>query len=178
MDATRRHPDPSVSPTVVFVEGESDAVAVRTLAARLGMEPPHVVPVGGSKGAGRAAADFAGNRLLGLVDANERADFERVIDTVFVCEHDLEAEFIRALGVQGVLGLIELNGEGDSFRRLQTQPFQRGRTPEQQLARFFGGRSGNKLRYATLMADAVPLERIPPPIAALLEALAHPPASE
>ncbi|WP_275444946.1 MULTISPECIES: hypothetical protein [Microbacterium] len=32
------------------------------------------------------------------------------------------------------------------------------------------GRSGNKLRYARLMADAVELTRMPPPLRALLDA--------
>jgi hypothetical protein len=156
---------------VVLVEGESDAIAVRVLAERLRMPEPQVVPVGGSKGARRAAERFAGIRLVGLVDANERADFERVLETVFVCDPDLEAEFVRALGPDGVLGVIERNGELESFRRLQAQPFQRARTIDQQLARFFGGRSGNKARYARLMAEAVPLDDVPAPLAALLGAL-------
>ena len=154
--------------TVVIVEGESDRAALQALGARLGLAMPPVVPVGGSKGARRAAEQYAGVRVLGLVDSGERADFERFFDTVFVCDPDLEAELVRALGIPAVHGLIAAQGEEASFRRLQRQPAQRGRTPEQQLARFFGGRSGNKLRYAVLMADALPLERIPAPIAALL----------
>lgn len=157
--------------TVVLVEGSSDAVAVTTLAARLGLSPPQVRPVGGSKGARRAALELTGHRLIGLVDAAERRDFERVLETVFVCDPDLESEFVRALGVEGVEAVIAAEGELGSFRRLQQQPFQRARTPEQQLARFFGGRSGNKPRYAALLAAAVPLDRIPPPLAALLDAL-------
>lgn len=157
--------------TTVLVEGASDAVAVRTLAVRLGMAPPLVLPVGGSKGARRAVAELAGRRVIGLVDAAERRDFERVIDTVFVCDPDLEAEFVRALGVDGVEAVIAGNQELESFRRLQRQPFQRTRSPEQQLARFFGGRSGNKVRYARLLAEAVPLRRIPKPLAGLLQAI-------
>lgn len=159
--------------TMVLVEGESDRVAVEVLAARLGLDVPRVLAVGGSKGARRAAAEAGDERLLGLVDAAERADFERVLPEVFVCDPDLEAEFIRALDVTGVEAVIAAEGELESFAALQRQPFQRGRTPEQQLSRFFGGRSGNKVRYARLMAEAVPLDRIPPPLAALLAALAH-----
>jgi hypothetical protein len=155
---------------VIVVEGESDRAAVETLGARLGLAMPLVMAVGGSKGARRAAEDLAGARLLGLVDAAERRDFERVLDAVFVCEPDLEGEFVRALGVDGVEAMIAQQGELESFRRLQQQPAQRERTPEQQLARFFGGRSGNKRRYAELLASALPLERIPPPIAQLLSA--------
>lgn len=162
---------------VVLVEGESDAIAVTTLAARLGMPAPRVLPVGGSKGARRAAESLAlagrGERLIGLVDAAERRDFERVLDTVFVCDPDLEAELVRALGVDGVEAVIAQQGALASFRRLQHQPFQRNRTPEQQLARFFGGRSGYKPRYARLLTEAMPLDRIPAPLAGLLAALRH-----
>jgi len=156
--------------TIIVVEGESDRAALETLADRLGLGMPHVMAVGGSKGAARAVAEFPGERLLGLVDAAERGDFERVLDSVFVCEPDLEGELVRALGIEGVEAVIAEQGELESFRRLQRQPAQRGRAAEQQLARFFGGRSGNKRRYAELLASALPLERIPPPIAHLLTA--------
>jgi len=160
-----------VRPVVVLVEGESDRVALETLAARMGIGMPAVRVVGGSKGARRAALASAGERLIGLVDVGERADFERVLDTVFVCDPDLEGEFVHVLGVAGVEAVIAAQGELGSFRSLQQQPFQRGRPPEAQLARFFGGRSGNKARYARLLAEAVPLDRVPPPLAALLAAL-------
>ncbi len=156
--------------TIVLVEGESDRIAIETLAARLGLPAPTVLAVGGSKGARGAAGALPGERLIGLVDAAERRDFERVLDTVFVCDPDLEAEFVRALGVDGVLAVIAEQGELESFRRLQGQPFQRSRTPEQQLSRFFGGRSGNKAKYAKALAAAVPLDRVPAPLTALLAA--------
>jgi hypothetical protein len=156
---------------IVLVEGESDRVAIETLAARLGGPAPKVLAVGGSKGARGASGALPGERLIGLVDANERADFERVLPEVYVCDPDLEGELVRALGVDGVLAVIDDAGELESFHKLQHQPFQRSRTTEQQLARFFGGRSGNKAKYARLMARAVPLDRIPPPLAALLEAV-------
>jgi hypothetical protein len=157
--------------TLIIVEGESDRAAVEILGARLGLALPEVRSVGGSKGARRAVASLPGVRLIGLVDRPERRDFERFLDAVYVCDPDLEGEFVRALGVAAVLSLIDDEGERVSFRRLQHQPAQRARTLEQQLSRFFGGRSGNKLRYARLMAEALPLERIPPPIDALLNAV-------
>ncbi|MBW9109522.1 ATP-dependent endonuclease [Microbacterium trichothecenolyticum] len=157
--------------SVVLVEGESDRIALETLAARMGTRMPRIRVVGGSKGARRVAAELAGEHLIGLVDVGERRDFERVLDTVFVCDPDLEAEFVRALGVEGVEAVIAEQGELDSFRSLQRQPFQRDRPVEAQLARFFGGRSGNKARYARLLAAAVPLDRVPPPLAALLASL-------
>jgi len=157
--------------TIVLVEGVSDAIAVQVLTERLGIAPPRVHPVGGSKGARRFARDFPGTRLIGLVDAAERRDFERVLDCVFVCDPDLESEFVSALGTDSVEAVIAHQGELESFRRLQRQPYQRTRSVEQQLARFFGGRSGNKLRYARLLAQAVPLDRIPAPLAGLLAAI-------
>lgn len=157
--------------TVVLVEGESDRIALETLATRMGIRMPEVRVVGGSKGARRAAGQLVGVPLVGLVDVGERRDFERVLDTVFVCDPDLEAEFVRALGVAGVEAVIAEQGELESFRSLQRQPFQRERPVDAQLARFFGGRSGHKARYARLLAEAVPLDRVPPPLAALLAAL-------
>lgn len=157
--------------TVILVEGESDRIALATLAARMDVPLPEVLAVGGSKGVGRAVASLAGERILGLVDAGERTDFERFLTEVHVCDPDLEAELVRALGVDGVERVIEGQGELASFRRLQGQPAQRGRPSEAQLARFFGGRSGNKARYAQLLAAAIPLDAIPPPIAALFASL-------
>lgn len=155
----------------MLVEGPSDAVAVRVLAQRLGVPVPLVHPVGGSKGVGRFAREYAGARLIGLVDAAERRDFERVLDRVFVCDPDLESELVRSLGTGGVEAVVARQGELESFRRLQRQPFQRARSLDQQLTRFFGGRSGNKARYARLLAEAIPLDRMPAPLAELLAAV-------
>jgi hypothetical protein len=113
--------------TVVLVEGASDAVAVETLARRMRMRPPRIVVVGGSKGARRAAAELPEEHLLGLVDHAERADFAGVVDELFVCDPDLEAEFVRALGPDRVLALVIDQGEAHSFSVLQRQPAQRGR---------------------------------------------------
>jgi hypothetical protein len=56
---------------------------------------------------------------------------------------------------------------------LQRQPAQRGRPLEQQLMLFFAGRSGNKVRYARVLAAAVPRDRVPHPLAQLLAAVAR-----
>lgn len=155
---------------VVIVEGESDRVALEVLARRSGVQPPTIAVVGGAGGARRAVEGMPGQTVLGLVDANERIQFESVIEHVFVCDPDLEGELIRALGIPAVEAVIESQGELESFRRLQRQPAQRGRSVEAHLARFFGGRSGNKLRYARLLAEAVSVDRIPEPLAALIRA--------
>lgn len=157
--------------TVILVEGDSDAAALEVIARRLGIPSPRILAVGGSKGARRAVASLPGERVLGLVDAREHDDFARVIDEVFVCDPDLEAELVRALGTDAVVAVIAEQGELDSFRRLQRQPAQRPRSAEAQLARFFGGRSGNKARYARLLAEALPLDGIPAPLAGILAAV-------
>ncbi|MFH8252994.1 ATP-dependent endonuclease [Microbacterium sp. B2969] len=158
--------------TVVVVEGESDRIALEVLGARMRRRLPRIAIVNGAGGARRAVAELGGERIFGLVDANERAQFESVIEHVFVCDPDLEGELVRALGVDAVEALIAAQGELESFRRLQNQPAQRGKPKGAQLARFFGGRSGNKRRYAGLLAAAVPLDRVPEPLAALIRAAA------
>ena len=155
--------------TVILVEGESDRAAIEVLGARLGVPLPRILAVGGSQGVRRAVAELPGERLLGLVDAAERSHFEAHLAEVFVCDPDLEHEFIRALGVAGVEAVIESEGELESFRLLQRQPGLRGQPVEHQLLRFLGGRGGNKLRYARLLADAVPLYQVPRPLRELLE---------
>ena len=157
--------------TVILVEGESDRAALEVVVARLGAELPRILAVGGSLGVGRAVAELPGERLLGLVDAAERSHFEAYLAEVFVCDPDLESELIQALGVAGVEAVLESEHELESFRLLQRQPGLRESTPEHQLLRFIGGRSGNKLRFARLLARAVPLEKVPAPLAALISAV-------
>ena len=156
--------------TVILVEGESDRLALEVLGERMGASLPRIRSVGGAGGARRAAEQHRDELILGLVDVNERAQFDDVVTHVFVCDPDLEGELIRALTLVGVLGVIAEQGELESFRRLQQQPAQRTAPNESQLARYFGGRSGNKHRYAPLLAAAVPLERIPEPLRALIVA--------
>ncbi|KRB39030.1 hypothetical protein [Microbacterium sp. Root180] len=161
--------------TIIIVEGESDRIVLEVLSTRMGIALPRIVAIGGASGVRRAAAELRDESIVGLVDANERAYFERVIEHVFVCDPDLEGELVRALGYDAVEAVIAEQGELESFRRLQNQPAQRDRPVEAQLARFFGGRSGNKSRYAHLLACTVPLDRIPAPLAELIRAAATQP---
>ena len=89
----------------------------------------------------------------------------------FVCTADLEDELIRAIGAEQVEQLVEAHGEIASFRRLQRQPALRERTLHDQLRRLMSGRSGGKLRYARIMAEAVDLDRVPWPLDAVLAAV-------
>lgn len=174
--------------TTVLVEGESDRMAVEALAFRTGhdlaAERVTVVPMGGATSIihflDRYGPDGAGHRLLGLCDAGEARGIARALARAgigsgslaelgfHVCEADLEDELIRCLGVDAVLDVIAAEGELASFRILQRQPAQRERPITAQLRRFFGGRSGNKVRYARLLVDALPAGQAPPPLARIV----------
>ena len=105
-----------------------------------------------------------GVAVVGLCDANEAPFFHRVLEHVCVCEPDLEGELIRALGTAAVERIIDARGDLRSFRTLQKQPALRARPLEAQLARFLGGRAGNKERYARLFVEALELDRVPAPL--------------
>jgi hypothetical protein len=176
----------------VLVEGASDQRAVETLAVRrgrdLGGDGVAIVAMGGARSIGPNLARFgpAGLdvRLAGLCDAREELDIRRSLERAglgtdldrtgmeqlgfFVCEADLEDELIRALGVARVEQVIDREGELRSWRTLQQQPAQQGRTVEAQLRRFIGTRSGRKLRYAGLLVDALDLGHVPRPLDRLL----------
>ena len=96
---------------------------------------------------------------LGLGSAPTREAIEAL--GFFVCEADLEDELVRALGPSAVEGVIEAEGELASFRRFQGQPAQRGRSAPAHLRRFIGTRAGRKIRYGSLLVDALPLDRVP-----------------
>ena len=80
----------------------------------------------------------------------------------YACDADLEDELMRALGTAAVERVLDAEGELASFRRFQDQPAQRGRDLHAQLRRFLGTRAGRKVRYGTLLVDALELDRVPP----------------
>jgi hypothetical protein len=51
-----------------------------------------------------------------------------------------------------------------TLRTLQHQPARRGRSTQDQPRRFMSGRSGNKHRYARLLAGAMDLNPVPRPL--------------
>lgn len=181
---------------VLLVEGESDRVAVETVSARAGLhlvaDGVRVVPMGGATNVGHYVNRLAGAKDLligGLYDAGEERFFRRALDRAgikpadstealaangfFRCVKDLEDEFIRALGPDAVLNVIDAQGELGSFRTLQNQPALRDAPIEHQLRRFFGGRSGNKARYIRLLGETIAIEHVPPPLARLLVLVAR-----
>jgi hypothetical protein len=170
----------------VLVEGWSDQAAVQTLAQRRGWnlqaEGVAVLPIGGVTNTGKFVLALGprglGIRLAGLVDAGEERYIHRGLEQVglganldraatealgfFVCDADLEDELIRASGVAAVEGVLDAQDELASFRRFQNQPDQRGRDTHAQLRRFMGTRAGRKIRYGSLLVEAIAdLERVP-----------------
>jgi hypothetical protein len=177
---------------VVLVEGVSDQFALEALAERRGRdlhaEGVAVVPIGGA-GNVRGFLDLFGPqgldvRLAGLCDAGEEDDFRRGLERAglgsnlsradreslgfYVCVADLEDELIRCLGATSVEQVVDAQGELGSFRTLQKQPAQRGRSREEQLRRFMGTRGGRKIRYARLLVDALDLTKVPRPLDGVL----------
>jgi hypothetical protein len=187
VDEHRRR-SPADTRAVVLVEGTSDQSALAALAARRGRnldaEGVSIVPIGGATTIGHFLDRFGPQgsdvRLAGLCDAAEERSFRRGLRRAglgsdltrpemealgfFVCVADLEDELIRALGTAAVQEIIEAQGELGSFHIFQKQPAQRGRATEAQLRRFMGTRSGRKIRYATLLVDALELTRVPRPL--------------
>lgn len=181
--------------TIVLVEGDSDAAAVQALAERRGMDlaaaGTTVVAAGGITNFGPLLRSLGDPddppAVAGLYDAGEepmvrsglrRAGFgtldrdELAALGFFACVDDLEEEMIRALGPAAVEAVLAEQSELRSFRVFQRQPAQRERPVEQQLRRFLGTRSTRKIRYARLLVEALPPDRVPEPLARLFERLA------
>jgi hypothetical protein len=149
---------------VIVVEGESDRVAVETLARRLGVEDVEVQPIGGAHAIGR----YAGAPAVGLCDKGEEPIFRRALEHVFVCDVDLEDELIRALGPERVEEVLAENGDLGKFRTLQKQAVWRDRPARDQLRRWIGSGARRKVRYAELLVDALELDRVPAPLLGVL----------
>jgi hypothetical protein len=150
---------------LILVEGESDRVAIETLARRIGLNPPAIAVLGGA----HAIANYLpiaprDTRLVGLCDANEEHLFRQHLDEVQICYPDLEGELIRALGVDQALQLVD-----PSFATLQKQLEYRDEPLETQLRRYLSGRSGYKIRYARIFVEALDLSRLPDPLTAILD---------
>lgn len=177
---------------VVLVEGDSDRIAVLTIARRRGHDlhtaGVSVVAMGGATNIRRYLERFGPQGcdlpVAGLYDLAEEPFFVRAlsraggatVDTTatlaargfFVCHRDLEDELIRAVGAPRVLEVVEAEAELGSFRLLQSQPAHRDACVHDQLHRFIGTKSGRKARYSRLLAEAVPWDRVPRPLSRVL----------
>jgi hypothetical protein len=180
------------SRAVVLVEGNSDRVALLTLAERhgrdLAAEGVEVVAMGGITNTKVFATRYGprglGLELAGLYDAPEAFHLRRGLAAAgltaalepdgperlgfYSCTLDLEDELLRALGADAVEDVIEAAGETNSLRLLAGMPAQREWTREAVLRRFFTSQSGRKARYAALLVAALPSDRVPEPLTAVL----------
>jgi hypothetical protein len=170
---------PSGSRVVVLVEGESDAVVVRRLLVGRGLEP-ELVPMGGVTNVRRYAGDLrAGGDdpvLLALGDAGERRFLEKVeppLAGIYLCERDLEEELFRALGRDEVLDAVAAIGDEERWATFRGQPEWRDRSVDDQLRRFVDTRSGRKAALADELGRRLRHHTVPPPLAALLDAVAQ-----
>jgi hypothetical protein len=173
---------------VVVVEGESDRVALETLAERrrvdLRARGVRIECLGGAHRIGTFLEQFGpprdGLRLAGLCDAGEEAVFRKALERAglgseltraemerlgfYVCDADLEEELIRALGAPRVEKILRANDDLHRFRTLQQMPAWRERATEEQLRRFLGSGGRRKIRYARFLVDALDADKIPRPL--------------
>jgi hypothetical protein len=169
----------------ILVEGWSDQAALETLAQRRGWNLQAagvvVLPIGGATNIGKFLQALGPQgldvRLAGLYDVGEERHIQRSLEQLrlgskltradtealgfFACNADLEDELIRAVGTATVERVLDAQDELGSFRRFQKQPNQRGRDNHAQLRRFMGTRAGRKIRYGSLLIDALDLDQIP-----------------
>lgn len=187
----RPNGDVTAPRTVVLVEGNSDRVALHTLAERRGRdlaaEGIEIVAMGGITNTRTFASRYGphglGLPLAGLYDAADETKLRRGLAEAglaaalepdgpselgfYKCSMDLEDELIRAVGVEAVEAVIEAAGETRSLRLLARMPVQRDWTREAVIRRFLAG-SGRKARYAALLVEALEPDRVPAPLAAVL----------
>ena len=184
--------------TAVLVEGVSDQRAVETLARRRGLDLDaagiEVVAIGGAQAIRGSLERFGPSgldlRLAGLCDAGEEPHFRRALEQAglgsdltradmealgfFVCSVDLEDELIRVLGPARVEEIVESEGELGAFRTLQKQPEWRDRDTHDQLRRFMGSGGSRKIRYASLLVEALDLAHVPRPLDGLVSRVGAP----
>jgi predicted ATP-dependent endonuclease of OLD family len=162
--------------TVVLVEGESDRIAVETLAARCGrnlaFDGVAVTAVGGAHALERALKLLDADRVVVLYDRAEAAAVRRAFERAGVtpdgccaCDPDLEGELVRALGAERMLQLVEERGQLEAFRTYQRQKEKRSLLLEAQL---HGWLHNWKVRYAAALVAALDLDRVPVPLDGVL----------
>lgn len=179
--------------TVILVEGTSDKAAIEGLARRQGRdlaaEGISVIAMGGAQAIGRYLELYGplGDNLevAGLCDAGEVGEFRRGLERAglgpvstrqdmerlgfFVCDPDLEAELIRAVGPDAVERIAAAEGDLQAFRTLQKQPAWTGRSTAEQLRRWMGSGGRRKQRYPPLIIEALEPSAVPRPLERLLD---------
>lgn len=164
---------------VVLVEGNSDRIAVETLATRRGRdlaaEGVAVIAVGGAHALQGVLRRLETKRVAGLYDRAEEAAILRALDRAGIapdvfhaCDPDLEGELVRALGAERMLRVVEERGHLAAFRTYQKQPGKRTLPLDAQL---HGWLHNWKVRYAAALVEALDLDRVPPPLDRVLACL-------
>lgn len=174
--------------TVIFVEGFSDLLAVRQLSTKLGIA---------LDAAGVSVVSLEGGDLLvhylqllgppglqlnlrGLCDADkERSWINRLAEVglqvhdraslnaagFFVSDPDLEAELVAPLSDGDIDNVIATDGATSDFQRFAGQPQQAALPPRELRVAYV---KNDKIRWAPLLADAIPVASIPASIADVL----------
>lgn len=175
------------------MEGISDHIAIQTLAERRGVdlvaEGISVVEMGGATGIGTYLDQYGPGgldlRLAGLYDSAEAEVVRRSLERAgfgtaltpgdvkalgfYMCVNDLEDELIRAVGMDAIEQTAAAAGDLRSFRTFQRQPEWRDRPADQQFRRFLGAGARRKIRYASLLVEAMDLTRAPQPLESVME---------
>jgi hypothetical protein len=160
----------------VFVEGESDRIAIERLAARRGRNLPaervRVVAVGGAHALERALRTIEAERVAGLYDRGEEMSVRRALlragvapEGFYACDPDLEGELVRALGPARMMRLVEERGHLAAFHTYQKQRHKRSLPLEAQL---YGWLHNWKVGYAEALVDALDLDHVPAPLDGVL----------
>jgi predicted ATP-dependent endonuclease of OLD family len=173
---------------VIFVEGFSDLLALRTFAETLSVSLDsagvsvislegadslkHYLALMGPDGldlevSGLCDLDREDAWIARLQDAGinvtDRATFNQA--GFEVSNPDLEAELLGSLSEQEVAAVFAADGAEGSFELFAQQPTNAGQaTADLQLAFI----KKDKIRWAPLLAASIPATAVPPPIAALL----------
>lgn len=177
--------------TVIFVEGFSDFLAVRTLAETLGVN----LDAAGVSLLSLEGADLLGHYLVllgpkglnvhirGLCDVDKETAWIQLLSDAGlsiadradlnaagfqVAEADLEAELVSALGEQRVEVTIAEAGAADKLEIFRQQPANTDLAGEELLLAFIRKR---KIKWAPLLAAAITPPEVPTPIANLLAEL-------
>src|SRR4030095_2975765 len=147
--------------TLVLVEGDSDAGAVRALADLIGCDLAshhiEILSTGGVTNFAQVLADFIRSHptseFCGMYDVADARHVPRApaaagtpiaphesIESVrfSACVADLEDELIRALGVEAIERLLDAHAELTSFRRFQAMPQHPHAHAPRQLQRILG----------------------------------------
>lgn len=166
----------------ILVEGLSDKYAIEALAARKGKSPDasgvSVVDMSGAGGI-KAYLGLLGPNglkvdLAGLCDVSDEGKWSKALGEngfakglnraamaklkFFVCDKDLEAELINAIGAAAVLVVIDKQGDKAAFEGFAKQPTQASKPLPDQLHDFLHGRN---IEYAPLLVDALDLSKVP-----------------